>query len=449
MRRKAMAGVVLVALIQTIVWIPGRATGAERKGERLGILMVDHGEPPIYNRYTYESFREFFQHLMDMGIIPAWLQYLDAGTIVQDRKCYGCDPGGDPEFIDAWLDEHAGPAVHVPASERIPGHYVLPGGPGFGEPDFFEHIGLGAWHEWELMGGRSPNYDQKIVKKRAVIARLRERYGADLAVRIGYGVDPRFGGRRYDIRKSVTQLIEDDGVDRIIAAYHGVGYSDIMQTHHVRHHVVETAEELDPMVEVTFADPIGTTSSYVRSVVDKVESELDAFPGGAAVAIHLSGHGLPTTKCGDYDCGGDAYHASSASLFRRTRKAVLDAVDRRGRFGVFHIYGDGASGDDDPNDKVDSPMEALAERKEDGFRYVVDIPYEFDSDSRDTLIVLRRSYERDIPDWNADYESHFEHDGMKVKITGSSFGERLKIDAYERVILAAIARQGSGQAHDH
>jgi hypothetical protein len=37
------------------------------------------------------------------------------------------------------------------------------------------------------MGSPSPNYDEKLPKKRAVIARLRDAYGPDLPVRIGYG----------------------------------------------------------------------------------------------------------------------------------------------------------------------------------------------------------------------------------------------------------------------
>jgi hypothetical protein len=91
---------------------------------------------------------------------------------------------------------------------------------------------------------------------------------------------------------------------------------------------------------------------------------------------------------------------------------------------------------------MDSPVEALAKRKADGFTHVVDIPFEFDSDSRDTLIVLRQGYERPIPDWGAGYESHFDHEGMAVKITGASHGYRLKVRALERVIRDALKEAG-------
>lgn len=76
-----------------------------------------------------------------------------------------------------------------------------------GEPDIYEHVGRSAWHEWQRMGGRSPNYDEKLVKKRAVIDRLRAAYGDDVAIRVGYGIDPRIGGGRQGIREAVDALV--------------------------------------------------------------------------------------------------------------------------------------------------------------------------------------------------------------------------------------------------
>jgi hypothetical protein len=89
----------------------------------------------------------------------------------------------------------------------------------------------------------------------------------------------------------------------------------------------------------------------------------------------------------------------------------------------------------------------LTKRKEADFEYVVDIPYEFDSDSRDTLIILRGGYERPEGKWNGRYESRFTWDGIKVKITNSSFGSALKTDAYERVILDALEAGTSPSRH--
>ena len=66
---------------------------------------------------------------------------------------------------------------------------------------------------------------------------------------------------------------------------------------------------------------------------------------------------------------------------------------------------------------------------------MIDLPYEFDSNSRDTPIILRRGYERPIPDWNRRFESRFQRDGITVKVTDCSFGSRLKASAFEEVIV--------------
>ncbi len=441
------------ALAQPGHHVPPRSGPA---GERLGLLIADHGEPPEYNELTYWSFRRFFEHLMELGLVPGWLRTLDAGTVLQDRGCYACsEPRLDGERMDAWLRPRSGPAAYVPGSGRLPAHYVMVGGPGLGEPDIFEHVGLGAWHEWQLMGGRSPNYDQKLPKKLAVIRRLRARYGQGLPIRVGYGIDPRVGGGRQGIREAVTELVRRERVERIVMAYHGVGFSDVMQTHMLRHEAAQAADELDPSIEVSYAEPMGVTRAYMRSVVNKVRRELRALPPAAPAAIHLSGHGLPTGRCGDYDCGGDAYHDFSRALFERTKRALERAVRRPGRLGVFHLYADGATEADDPEGKVDSPVEALDSRAKAGFRHVIDVPNEFDSDSRDTLIVLRRGYQRPIPDWDRRFESHFTYKGLEVKITNASFGGALKTRALETVISRALeragARPGAGPpgGHDH
>lgn len=443
------AFVLAAALCLGVVAAPSSPARPGVKKPKVGVLLVDHGEPPVYNEDTYESFREFFAHLIEMGLIPSWVTAIDAGTVTQDVECFSCDQV-DPnaQLMDAWLDPQTGPGVYVPASDSAPAHYAVAGGPGLGEPDIFEHVGLTAWHEWEVMGGRSPNYDQKLPKKLEVSERLHARFGDDLPIYIGYGIDPRIDGKRQNVRMAIEVLVEDD-VDHIVVAYHGVGFSDIMQTHMLRHEIHEILDEIAPEVTVSYTKPIGTTAAYVKSVLRKARSELAQLRPDAKVALHLSGHGLPTDMCGDYDCGADAYHAHARRLFVRTKKAVLRSVKHAGKVGVFHIYGDGGVGDDDPGDEVDSPMEALAKRKAEGFEYVIDIPYEFDSDSRDTLIILRNGYERPEGEWNERFESHFQWDGLSVKITNSSFGSRLKTDAYESVILDALGRVEAGHAGHH
>ena len=444
MRRLAVALAAATLLHAGTAWAQPHShhAGTPRAGARIGVLIMDHGEPPTYNRHTYESFRAFIKHLIEMGIIPWWLEAVDTGTVLQSENCYACpSPEVGSTLIDAWLTRHGGPAAFVPRiSEDLPPHYVMPGGPGFGEPDIYEHAGLQTWDEWERMGGRSPNYDEKLAKKRELIRRLRSRYGNRIAIRVGYGIDPRIGGRRQSVTHAVEQLVRTDRVGGIVAVYHGVGFSDIMQTHMLRHEVHEALTRLKADIPLRFASPMGTSRRYIEAVVSKVRAELAAVPASAPVAIHLSGHGLPTTMCGEYDCGSDAYHRFSRDLFARTRRAVLSEIRRPGRLGVFSVYGDGAEGDDDPDDEVDSPAEGLAERRQQGYRYVIDIPYEFDSNSRDTLIILRAAYGRQAPDWNARYESRFTRHGMRVKLANASGGEDLKVDALEEVTTRALSR---------
>ena len=415
-------------------------TSTSSPAGKVGLLLADHGEPPEYNEWTYESFRDFFSHLIAMGVIPSWLTALETGTILYDADCPACgEASQSPRLIDAWLRPHDGPAAFVPASDSLPAHYVLPGGPGFREPDIYEHVGLSAWHEWQRMGGRSPNYDEKLTKKQAVVERLRAAYGDRLAVRVGYGIDPRIGGGRQSIQAALDALVNRDRIESLVVVYHGVGFSDIMQTHHLRHQV---ADHLDALgrgdMPIRYAEPLGTTEQYVAAVVDKVRAELAALPADATVAVHLSGHGLPTTMCGDYDCGADAYHRHAKALFARVKPAVEAAIDRTGRTGVFHVYGDSGEGEADPENKVAGPIEALDARAGEGWTHVVDVPYEFDSNSRDTLIVLRQGYGRPQPDWNDRWESRFTYRNLSVKIANANGGEARKTDALEAVALAAL-----------
>ena len=408
---------------------------------RVGLLLADHGEPPEYNEDTYYSFRDFVDGLMQAGVIPSWLRHVDGGTIAWDANCPRCaDRHDNPRLIDAWLRPHAGPAAFVPASSTVAAHYVIPGGPGHGEPDIFEHAGLQTWGEYRQMGGRSPNYDEKLPRTEALLAHIRSRYGDRLAVRVGSMIDPRIGGGRQGIEQAAEALVRRDRVGTIVVAYLGVGFSDIMQTHHLRHHLQQTLAGLGvPDMPVRYAKPLGTTSSYVDGIVERVRSELAAIPEGQPVAIQLSGHGLSTTTCGDYDCGADAYHASSADLFARASKAVRERITRVGKWDVFHLYGEGAESESDPDGKVDSPLEALEKRKAAGYRHVIDIPHEFDANSRDTLVVLRAGYGRQAPDWDASLESRFEWNGLQVKLANASDGDHHKIAAREAIVDEALA----------
>jgi protoheme ferro-lyase len=427
-----------VALMAAMPPGPAAAVGeTTSSGRPVGVLIVDHGEPAEYNEWTYYSFRKFFAHLVEMGIVPSFLTRVDGGTILQDLRCPFCNtPSDDPQLIDAWLRPHPGPAVFVRGTDDSSGHYVLPGGPGLGEPDIFEQVGFGAWSEWRSMGGRSPNYDEKLPRKESVVARLKERYGDRVAVRVGYFVDPRIGGGEQSIRRAIEGLVNRDRIGSLVIAYHGVTFSDIMQTHMIRPDIALALKALGAdRLPLRYAPELGLTEQYVAAVVEKARAELAEVPGGTPVAIHLSGHGMPVGRCGNYDCGADGYHAFSKTFFERVRDAIVRDVPWSARLGVFHVY---ASGDSEDPKAVDGPAKALAKAKKEGFGRVIVIPHEFEADSVDTLLGLRRGYGREAPDWNSRFESSFSYEGIPVKIANSSDGDALKVAALQAGVTVGL-----------
>ena len=53
---------------------------------RIGLILLDHGEPPEYNAHTYHSFHNFAQGLITMGMIPKVVLRAKRGTILMDRN---------------------------------------------------------------------------------------------------------------------------------------------------------------------------------------------------------------------------------------------------------------------------------------------------------------------------------------------------------------------------
>jgi len=87
---------------------------------RIGVVLLDHGEPPEYNEHTYYSFRNFATSLIDMGFIPKIVLRFDRGTILQDRnKIYAEKPSSNPALIDAWLHPSKGFAHFIPEAKRL------------------------------------------------------------------------------------------------------------------------------------------------------------------------------------------------------------------------------------------------------------------------------------------------------------------------------------------
>ena len=82
---------------------------------RIGVILLDRGEPPEHNEHTYYSFWDFAYSLITMGMIPEVVLRAKRGTILMDRnKIFATEPHPNPDLIDAWLRPRIGPAEFVP-----------------------------------------------------------------------------------------------------------------------------------------------------------------------------------------------------------------------------------------------------------------------------------------------------------------------------------------------
>ena len=85
---------------------------------RLGVILLDHGEPPEYNEHTYHSFKNFATSLINMGFIPKIVLKFDRGSILQDsRNIYAETPSTNPALIDARLHPYNGLTHFIPEAK--------------------------------------------------------------------------------------------------------------------------------------------------------------------------------------------------------------------------------------------------------------------------------------------------------------------------------------------
>jgi len=168
--------------------------------EKLGILLLDLGEPPEYDENTYYSFRDYAEALVDVGLVSKEFLVEDRGTVLMDRKSLNLgDDSKGSELLDAWLKPINGksskarkrPAVSGIIRESTEGQrYLRKKGRGQGEPDFYEMYGFDVFQKWQMMGGSSPFHDQSLSIKNEVKQQLENKFGKKIAVRLAYGMDP-------------------------------------------------------------------------------------------------------------------------------------------------------------------------------------------------------------------------------------------------------------------
>lgn len=406
---------------------------------KIGVILLDHGEPPEYNEYTYNSFRNFAHSLIMMGMIPKVVLKAKRGTILMDRnKIFVKEPQANPELIDAWLRPYNGPAEFIPARKKIlklipaprEAHYILKNeGPGINEPDFYQFYGFEIYRRWLLMNNHSPFYEQTQPQKEEVRHRLEEKYGDQIIVRCAYGIDP-FPEKKKQSPHHVAMELVKSGCDGIAVAEHFHVISDSMSKYHCRQHVLDGIPPTETKIPVVFANQIGGHPELDKGVVLKVRDELESIKPGTDVAFFLSNHGFPVNKVGKYDAKSDCYHENVRRVFQSTKKAIMKAIDWSGRFEVIQVFGQFLEEKYNPSGINTRPLDALKNVADRGFQKVIDIPFEFPGDTVDALIKLRQAYGIDPPSWDQNFETHFEREGIQVKICSALFHPEYRIKAY-------------------
>ncbi|HEC86298.1 MAG TPA: hypothetical protein ENI49_00260, partial [Thermoplasmatales archaeon] len=440
---RGLQRVVFTIVVSLVVTSASAPAWAKDFPNKIGVLMINHGEPVEYNVDTYRDFKAFTEHMINVGIMPRFLMIIDTGTMLIDEKNDRWAPFWRRSLVDAWGNRYKGFAFYVPGNKKIgiPPHYLKIFGRGRGEPDVFEYAGLEAYEAWRDMGGRSLYREQTVPQMENVSRMLKREYGGKISVKFAYGFE------QGDVEDKTKELLDED-INVLIVAPQVVVDSYFEGT---LHWIKEVHDALNEYVlkngrSISFieTESIGIQPDYIKGIVMKVKDELSKTPANANVAIFLSNHGFPLTECGDYDCQGDPYHHYAKEIFDRVRSAILTNISWQGDLEVLQIYAEFAEGDGDPENQMLSPREGLNYAESHGFTYIIDIPYEFLGDCMDTLVGLRESFGIE-PKWNNDFETEFDYSGVHVKITSSFYYLEYREKAYYNCINEEIEKLLGGK----
>lgn len=439
---------------------PG-ALASVPEGTKVGILYRSHGEPVEYNATTYASFARFGREILTM-YGQEHLLLVDEGTVLLDEQDpYAAQPALQPRLLDAWLASWSGPALFVPDAGALSGqaqlsvlgsYYLAPGqGPGLGEPDILELWGLGAWLEWAKMGGQSPHFASEWVVKQRTLELLRARWGEALEVRFGYMVNPHMHARG-ELEEAAQDLARARPT-HVVDFYAASVHSDVMNTCMMQPHALHALEQAGFRGPLVRAGMAGHTAAWASTVADEVQRLLARFPAGSDVALFLSQHGGAPDRASPCGGGVDPYHANTVREFEQAKAAIEQRVNWQGRLSIRHVYAQGGGESSDPDGKVLSPQEALAAARDEGFRQVLDLPYDFMGNGFDNLVVLREAYgfgRDEAPYFDEAHETAFTVQGMRVLVASAAFGPDGKARAHAEVLSAAIAEAlARGDALDH
>lgn len=407
----------------------------------VGVLLRSHGEPVHYNATTYESFKSFYEALLEsLGFQDLLL--VDHGTILLDQgQPFSEDPRLDPDLIDAWLAPHDEPAMWTGSpveEEEVPifeGFYQTPGGPGLGEPDVLEALGLSTYQAYLQMENQSPMHPdkQRLLDRTEEI--LHERIHAPLAVERAHHIQPMIDPDNESLDKAVERLVASD-VDVIVDAYTSSLHSDIMNTCMKQEAFHAALEDNGFQGTVLQAGPYGLQEAFAQGMAERIAQRVNAYPPQAHVWVSLTHHGMnpdAESPCKDRP---DPYNEQTRLMFEKTLQA-LDAHTLVPNTTIERVYGQGA-GDDD---SVLSPMQAIQEARSVEATHLLDVPYELPGNGFDNLVQHRSNYglePQNAPHYDASYETHLTRHGIDITITRSDTTHEARANAQAGTILEAL-----------
>ena len=437
--RKLAGSLVLVACLMFSM-SPGFTTATPDK--KAGVLMVGFGEPGRYDANAEVAWKNFLLNYMSSGmrmlhmsfmyplVLGMMIPMMDVGTLLVDKdEPFAQNSKPNPNLIDAWGNPYQGkdyrwisiPEGGFPMLGPLFSYYLVQDGPGKGEPDFWEYVGLCMYGFYQYMGNYNPGEERELRIMDETEASLRERYGNDILIERGFGAArPGYPG----FRQVAEKMVREEGVTDLILAEAYVCFSEF------EHPVTDIEEYLNKKgldVNIVIAGQIGGTEPFNLGVANKVSEELKDIPQGSDVVVFLSHHGMFNLNMLLYDWSKEPYHQYARAAFDGASQAIyeLDAVEGwKGKFDVWQVYAEFVEGLMDPQDEIMSVGEAVDKASAQGYQYCINVPYEVGNSGFETLMGLRGCWGVDPPTWEEYYEdglkkyrTSIEHGGMKVVIT--------------------------------
>ncbi|HJQ94001.1 MAG TPA: FTR1 family protein [Candidatus Thermoplasmatota archaeon] len=440
--------------------LAGAIEAVEGYDGKVGILVRHHGEPVHYNASTYQSFKDFIDGIWPYTGLPPELLKVDQGTILLDAADPYADQPDlmDAELVDAWLAPYTGialpftdPAGLSAADEDLAGgqFYVSPGtGPGVGEGDVYEMLGLATYRDWLKMENQSPMYGYVKEAWGILDYHIHKHFGDKVVVAYAHHVDPKMDPS--ETTEAAAQSLVDAGATLVIDSYMSSVHSDAMDTCMMAPHTRHALDAAGFRGAVAKSGMAGTHEAWARATADEVARLLDAYPEDQTVAVYLTQHGgnpSSPNPCGP-EGSMDQYAGNTKLEYAAAEQAIRARLGDR-PFVLRNVYGQGGG---EADDGALSPMEALAMDQQDGVRHAVFLPYEFWGNALDNLVYLRESLgfqAEQAPYYGPGYSTRMTVDGIDVLVASAHFGTEAKAEALLARIGEAIEAGIAGDVNGH